>query len=88
MKPMETFEAHYQSMRATLHKHMPGVDMDLIDRAVEYADTKHQHQKRTPHSIHDIAQTPGKAQKVNACSEKKRKDDQEPAEPPRLGTSF
>ena len=43
---METFEAHYESMCATLAKCMPGADMDLINRAVEYADTKHQHQKR------------------------------------------
>ena len=55
---METFEAHYQSMRATIAKCMPGADMDLIDRAVEYADTKHQHQKRkdgSPYIIHPLA---------------------------------
>ena len=43
---METFEAHYESMRATIARCMPGADMALIDRAVEYADTKHQRQKR------------------------------------------
>ena len=55
---METFEAHYQSMCATLAKCMPGADMDLINRAVEYADTKHQHQKRkdgSPYIIHPLA---------------------------------
>ena len=55
---METFEAHYQSMRATIAKCMPGADMELIDRAVEYADTKHQHQKRkdgSPYIIHPLA---------------------------------
>ena len=55
---METFEAHYQSMRAALLKYMPGVDMDLIDRAVEYADTKHKQQKRkdgSPYIIHPLA---------------------------------
>ena len=55
---METFEAHYQSMCATLAKYMPGVDMDLIDRAVEYADTKHKSQKRkdgSPYIIHPLA---------------------------------
>ena len=55
---METFEAHYQSMRATIAKCMPGADMALIDRAVEYADTKHQHQKRkdgSPYIIHPLA---------------------------------
>ena len=55
---METFEAHYQSMRTTIAKCMPGADMELIDRAVEYADTKHQHQKRkdgSPYIIHPLA---------------------------------
>ena len=55
---METFDAHYESMRATIAKCMPGVDMDLIDRAVEYADTKHQNQKRkdgSPYIIHPLA---------------------------------
>ena len=55
---METFEAHYESMRATVAKCMPGVDMALIDRAVEYADTKHRHQKRkdgSPYIIHPLA---------------------------------
>jgi len=55
---METFDAHYQSMRATIAKCMPGADMELIDRAVEYADVKHQHQKRkdgSPYIIHPLA---------------------------------
>ena len=55
---METFEAHYESMRATIAKCMPGADMELIDRAVEYADSKHQYQKRkdgSPYIIHPLA---------------------------------
>ena len=55
---METFEAHYESMRATIARCMPGADMELIDRAVEYADTKHQSQKRkdgSPYIIHPLA---------------------------------
>jgi len=55
---METFDAHYESMRATITKCMPGADMDLIDRAVKYADTKHQYQKRkdgSPYIIHPLA---------------------------------
>ena len=55
---METFDAHYQSMRATTLKCMPGADMELIDRAVEYANAKHQHQKRkdgSPYIIHPLA---------------------------------
>ena len=55
---METFEDHYQAMVNALHKHMPGADMALIDRAVEYADVKHKHQKRkdgSPYIIHPLA---------------------------------
>ena len=55
---METFDAHYESMRATIARCMPGADMALIDRAVAYADTKHQHQKRkdgSPYIIHPLA---------------------------------
>ena len=32
---METFSDHYESMRATVLKCMPGVDIDLIDKALE-----------------------------------------------------
>ncbi|MDO5401419.1 MAG: bifunctional (p)ppGpp synthetase/guanosine-3',5'-bis(diphosphate) 3'-pyrophosphohydrolase [Eubacteriales bacterium] len=55
---METFEEHYASMRTAIEKHMPGVDMALIDRAVEYANRKHQYQKRkdgSPYIIHPLA---------------------------------
>ena len=55
---METFEAHYASMKETILRVMPGVDMALIDRAVEYADAKHCHQKRkdgSPYIIHPLA---------------------------------
>ena len=55
---METFEEHYESMRETIAKCMPGADMALIDRAVEYADAKHCHQKRkdgSPYIIHPLA---------------------------------
>ena len=55
---METFEDHYASMKAALAKHMPGADMELIDKAVEYADVKHQRQKRkdgSPYIIHPLA---------------------------------
>ena len=55
---METFEEHYASMKATILNRMPGVDMDLIDKAVEYADHKHCHQKRkdgSPYIIHPLA---------------------------------
>ena len=55
---METFEAHYESMCAVINKRMPNADMELIRKAVEYADTKHQHQKRkdgSPYIIHPLA---------------------------------
>ena len=55
---METFEEHYASMHETIMKHMPGADMALIDKAVEYANAKHQYQKRkdgSPYIIHPLA---------------------------------
>ena len=55
---METFEEHYASMQQALHKYMPGADMDLIDKAVEYANAKHKYQKRkdgSPYIIHPLA---------------------------------
>ena len=55
---METFEAHYSSMQETIRKHMPNADMALIDKAVEYANVKHQFQKRkdgSPYIIHPLA---------------------------------
>ena len=55
---METFAEHYESMKAALEKHMPGVDMALIDKAVSYADAKHCYQKRkdgSPYIIHPLA---------------------------------
>ena len=55
---METFEAHYESLQTTLQKHMPGVDMDLIQQAIDYAQDKHKDQKRkdgSPYIIHPLA---------------------------------
>ena len=55
---METFEEHYASMKAVIMSRMPGVDMELIDRAVQYADVKHASQKRkdgSPYIIHPLA---------------------------------
>ena len=55
---METFEEHYASMQAAIAKHMPNADMALIDKAVEYANAKHQYQKRkdgSPYIIHPLA---------------------------------
>ena len=45
-------------MHKTIMKHMPGADMTLIDKAVEYANVKHKFQKRkdgSPYIIHPLA---------------------------------
>ena len=55
---METFAQHYGAMCAAILKRMPGADMELIDRAVEYARNKHKDQKRkdgSPYIIHPLA---------------------------------
>ena len=55
---METYEDHYSSMCLALERYMPGTDMTLIDRAVQYANEKHQFQKRkdgSPYIIHPLA---------------------------------
>ena len=55
---METFEFHYDSMCAAIRKRMPGADMELIRRAVDYAQNKHKAQTRkdgSPYIIHPLA---------------------------------
>ena len=55
---METYEEHYDSMVQAIRRHMPGANMTLIDKAVEYANAKHQYQKRkdgSPYIIHPLA---------------------------------
>jgi len=55
---METFEEHYATMHAAITKHLPTADMSLIDKAVEYANVKHEYQKRkdgSPYIIHPLA---------------------------------
>ena len=55
---METFEEHYRSMCVTVQKCLPGVDMALVERAVQYAQDKHKDQKRkdgSPYIIHPLA---------------------------------
>ena len=55
---METFEEHYASMHQAILKRLPGADMALIDKAVEYANVKHKFQKRkdgSPYIIHPLA---------------------------------
>ena len=55
---MESYQEHYDSMHAAIAKHMPGADMELINRAVDYANEKHKYQKRkdgSPYIIHPLA---------------------------------
>ncbi len=55
---MESFAEHYSSMKATVQRLMPGADLELIDKAVAYADAKHASQKRkdgSPYIIHPLA---------------------------------
>ena len=55
---METFENRYASLCAAIAKHMPGADMERIDRAINYAREKHKEQKRkdgSPYIIHPLA---------------------------------
>ena len=45
-------------MERAIRKHLPNADMSLIDQAVEYANAKHQYQKRkdgSPYIIHPLA---------------------------------
>ena len=55
---MESYQDHYDSMRAALAKCMPNADMALVDQAVAYARDKHKDQKRkdgSPYIIHPLA---------------------------------
>ena len=55
---MESYQEHYDAMLGAIQKRMPGADMALIDRAVEYAREKHKEQKRkdgSPYIIHPLA---------------------------------
>ena len=58
MKDMETFQEHYDSMIETIQKRMPGADLALVDKAVDYASKKHASQKRkdgSPYIIHPLS---------------------------------
>ena len=55
---METFAEHYQSMMDTIQRCMPGADLEIIDRAVDFARDKHKNQVRrdgSPYIIHPLA---------------------------------
>ena len=55
---MESFAEHYGAMYQTVNRCMPGVDMTMIYKAVEYAREKHKDQKRkdgSPYIIHPLS---------------------------------
>ncbi len=55
---METFQEHYDSLKATLQRYLPGKDMTLVEEAILYAREKHKDQKRkdgSPYIIHPLA---------------------------------
>ena len=55
---METFQEHYDSMVKAINQYTPYVDMELVNRAVDYAAKKHENQKRkdgSPYIIHPLA---------------------------------
>lgn len=55
---MQTKEEHYRSMILAVQRYAPNADMDLIERAYRYADSKHKDQLRKsgePYIIHPLA---------------------------------
>ena len=55
---MESYTDHYNSLMSTLNKYMPGIDMTIIEEAIQYARDKHKDQKRkdgSPYIIHPMA---------------------------------
>ena len=55
---METREEHYESMMQAVKRYSPAADLDVIQRAFEYADEKHKMQLRKsgePYIIHPLA---------------------------------
>ncbi len=55
---MESYTEHYDSLKSTLDKYMPGKDLSLVEQAIVYANDKHASQKRkdgSPYIIHPLA---------------------------------
>ena len=55
---METFGEHYTSLMRAISRYCPHVDLEQVERAIAYADKKHDGQKRkdgSPYIIHPLA---------------------------------
>ncbi len=55
---MESYTEHYNSLKTTLDKYLPGRDLSVVEQAITYANDKHQAQKRkdgSPYIIHPLA---------------------------------
>ena len=55
---METKQEHYESMMQAITRYAPSTDLEVIQRAYEYADEKHENQLRKsgePYIIHPLA---------------------------------
>ena len=55
---METKQEHYESMMQAITRYAPSTDLEVIQRAYEYADEKHKNQLRKsgePYIIHPLA---------------------------------
>ncbi len=55
---MESYQEHYDSMIRAINKYMPGTDLAIVNKAVDYANEKHKLQKRkdgSPYIIHPLA---------------------------------
>ena len=55
---METKQEHYESMMQAITRYAPSADLEVIQRAYEYADEKHKNQLRKsgePYIIHPLA---------------------------------
>ena len=55
---METKQEHYESMKQAITRYAPSTDLEVIQRAYEYADEKHKNQLRKsgePYIIHPLA---------------------------------
>ena len=55
---METKQEHYESMMQAITRYAPSADLEVIQRAYEYADEKHKSQRRKsgePYIIHPLA---------------------------------